>query len=159
MRHRDLLRAMLVDRSAAVHEELVEPFARAGVALSRAADPTEATLLAQREELDSVVINYTMPARVGDRAFLVLRFGEGTARIPVVFLIDRLRWGRRARDAAAEALVPGPWTPGKVLAAVRRVMQPWPCAPLPPTPSEAGGRGSSCPANRGVYERNGAQWA
>ena len=117
-----MVNVMVVDTGTTVCEELAPALRRSGVTLLRAANPRHALELASVEQPDAVVINLTQPARVGDFAFSVLRFNAATARLPVVFLIDRLRWGRRANDAAADALVPLPWTADRVLAAVHRVV-------------------------------------
>jgi DNA-binding response OmpR family regulator len=113
---------MLVDTGSAVYEQLAVPLGRAGVVLFQATSPADARLLAQELRPDCVVINLTLPKRVGDFAFALLRREGATASIPVVFLIDRLRWGRRANDAACDALVPAPWQAEQVVAALRRVV-------------------------------------
>jgi CheY-like chemotaxis protein len=112
---------MFVDKEGTVYGSLAGPLARAGIELSRAESPAEAVLLAQKRP-QAVVINFTMPERVGDEAFLRLRSDAAGRSIPVVFLINPRRWGRRAHDAAADALVPCPWAPRRVLSAIQRVV-------------------------------------
>ena len=113
--------ALLVDTGTAVYERLATPLARAGVGLLRATSPVDAIEMAEARHPDAVIINLALRGRVGDFAFSMLRFRETTARVPVVFLIDRARWGRRAHDAAADALVPMPWAAERVLSALWRV--------------------------------------
>ena len=113
---------VLVDTGTAVREQLAAPLHRAGVTLLQATSPKHALALAQAEQPEAVVINLTLAARAGDFAFSVLRCDPATAGLPVVFLIDRLRWGRRANDAAADAFVPIPWTPERVLAALHHAL-------------------------------------
>jgi len=115
------LTALLLDTGTTVYNQLAAPLGRAGVALLRATSPVDAVLMAHTEGPDVVVINLTLPRRLGDLAFSLLRASTRTGPIPIVFLIDHLRWGRRANDAAADALVAAPWAAERVLAAVRRV--------------------------------------
>lgn len=120
MRQRPPTRVLFVDRDGAVYRSLAGPLTRGGVELSRATSAAEAVDLAQARP-EVVVINFTMAERVGDEAYLQLRDDARAGSIPVVFLIDPRRWGRRAHDAAADALVPCPWTPQRVLSALQRV--------------------------------------
>ena len=115
------MKAVLVDTGTAVYEQLAVPLSQAGVGLLQATSPMDAMEMTRAEDPEAVVINLTLPGRVGDLSFSLLRLEAATAAVPVVFLIDRLRWGRRANDAAADALVPVPWSAERVLDALCRI--------------------------------------
>jgi len=121
MRERTPTKVLIVDREGAAYGLLAGPLTRAGIELTRASSAAEAVALAQKGP-QAVVINFTMRERVGDQAFLRLRSDEAAQSIPIVFLIDPRHWGRRAHDAAADALVPCPWAPQRVLSAIHRVV-------------------------------------
>lgn len=128
--------AVLVDTGMEVYEELATPLSREGVTLLQATSASEAVRLAEAARPDAVIVNLTLRGRVGDSAFARLRARDTTARVPVVFLIDRERWGRRANDAAADALVPMPWAAERVLSALWRVGPRRPARRRPPRRTE-----------------------
>jgi len=117
------VRAVLIDSGSATYEQLAPAMARSGIALRHATSPAGALHMAQVDRPDVALINLTMAGRLGDFSFSLLRLDGSTASIPVVFLIDPLRWGRRANDASADALVPAPWREERVFAAVHRVVR------------------------------------
>ena len=116
-----MMKVVLVDTGTAAYERLAVPLAKADVVLLQATSPMDAMEMTRAERPDAVMINLTLPGRVGDFAFSLLRFKASTADVPIVFLIDRLRWGRRANDTSADAVVPMPWGSERVLEALWRV--------------------------------------
>ena len=120
-----VVKTLLLDPGAAVYERLAAPFARNGALLLHATTPRDVATKAHMTRPDVVIMNLSLPARIGELVFSLLRSSQPTATILVVFLIDQCRWGRRARDHAADAVVPWPWAPEQVLPAVCRVA---PCA-------------------------------